>query len=88
MFGNLGMPEILLIMLIVLLLFGAKRIPEIAGSMGKGIREFKKNINDATRDVQDGLHDKPRLTEAELEARRASEAAKDPASSPEPKRLL
>jgi sec-independent protein translocase protein TatA len=88
MFGNLGMPEILLIMLIVLLLFGAKRIPEIAGSMGKGIREFKKNINDATRDVQDGIHDKPRLTEAELEARRASEATKDPASSSEPKRLL
>ena len=88
MFGNLGMPEILLIMLIVLLLFGAKRIPEIAGSMGKGIREFKKNINDATRDVQDGIHDKPRLTEAELEARRASEAGKDSASNSEPRRLL
>lgn len=87
MFGNIGMPEILLIMLIVLLLFGAKRIPEIAGSMGKGIREFKKNINEATRDVQDGIHDKPRLTEAELEARQASEASKDSASS-EPKRLL
>ncbi|MEO6331037.1 MAG: twin-arginine translocase TatA/TatE family subunit [Gemmatimonadaceae bacterium] len=86
MFGNLGMPEILLIMLIVLLLFGAKRIPEIAGSMGKGIREFKKSISDATRDVQDGMNDKPRLTEAELEARRATEA-KDAVSS-EPKRLL
>ena len=34
MFGNLGFPEILIIMVIVLLLFGAKRIPEIAGSMG------------------------------------------------------
>ncbi|MCR4339082.1 MAG: twin-arginine translocase TatA/TatE family subunit [Gemmatimonadaceae bacterium] len=86
--GNIGMPEILLIMLIVLLLFGARRIPEIAGSIGKGIREFKKNINDATRDVQDGIHDRPRLTEAELEARRASEAAKDTASTSEPKRLL
>jgi sec-independent protein translocase protein TatA len=40
MFGNLGFPEILIIMVIVLLLFGAKRIPEIAGSMGKGIKEF------------------------------------------------
>ena len=88
MFGNLGMPEILLIMLIVLLLFGAKRIPEIAGSMGKGIREFKKNINDATRDVQDGINDKPRLTEAELDARRATEARDRDASSSEPKRLI
>ena len=51
MLGNLGFPEILIIMVIVLLLFGAKRIPEIAGSMGKGIKEFKKNINDATREV-------------------------------------
>lgn len=51
MFGHLGFPEILIIMVIILLLFGAKRIPEIAGSMGKGIREFKKNINDASRDI-------------------------------------
>ena len=51
MFGNLGFPELLIIMVVVLLLFGAKRIPEIAGSMGKGIREFKKNINDATREI-------------------------------------
>ena len=40
MFGNLGFPELLIIMVVILLLFGAKRIPEIAGSMGKGIREF------------------------------------------------
>ena len=50
MFGNLGFPELLIIMIVILLLFGAKRIPEIAGSMGKGIKEFKKNINDATRE--------------------------------------
>ncbi len=53
MIGNLGFPEIVLILLVVLLLFGAKRIPEIAGSMGKGIREFKRSINDATREVTD-----------------------------------
>lgn len=51
MFGHLGFPEILIIMVIILLLFGAKRIPEIAGSMGKGIKEFKKNINEASRDI-------------------------------------
>lgn len=51
MLGNLGFPEIMIILVIVLLLFGAKRIPEIAGSMGKGIKEFKKNINEATRDI-------------------------------------
>ena len=51
MLGNLGFPEIMIILVIVLLLFGAKRIPEIAGSMGKGIKEFKKNINEATREI-------------------------------------
>lgn len=48
---NLGMGEIILILLIVLLFFGAKRIPEIAGSFGKGIKEFKKNMNEAERSI-------------------------------------
>jgi len=41
-----GIEKILLILVVVLLLFGAKRIPEIAGSFGKGIREFKKQMSD------------------------------------------
>lgn len=41
MFENLGPMEMLLIVLIVIVLFGAKRVPEIAASVGKGIREFK-----------------------------------------------
>ncbi|HUO52543.1 MAG TPA: twin-arginine translocase TatA/TatE family subunit, partial [Gemmatimonadaceae bacterium] len=40
-----GIDKILLILVVVLLLFGAKRIPEIAGSFGKGIREFKRQMN-------------------------------------------
>lgn len=50
-FGNLGFGEILAILIIILLLFGAKRIPEIAGSMGKGIREFKKSLSDVQNSV-------------------------------------
>ena len=86
MFGNLGFPELLIIMVVILLLFGAKRIPEIAGSMGKGIREFKKNINDATREVtsETSTSEPPRLTASELERRRATEEEERPA----PKRLL
>jgi len=90
MFGNLGFPEILIIMVIVLLLFGAKRIPEIAGSMGKGIKEFKKNINEATREIDpEAPRYEPRLTGAELEQqqRRAAESTEEPAR-PEPKRLI
>ena len=92
MFGNLGFPEILIIMVIVLLLFGAKRIPEIAGSMGKGIKEFKKNINDATREIDPDAqrYEPPRLTPAELEQKRAAGQAPvaDETPRPEPKRLI
>ena len=49
--GNLGATEIMLILLVVLLFFGAKRIPEIARGMGKGIREFKDATNDIKREL-------------------------------------
>ncbi len=45
-FGGLGMWEIILIFLVVLLLFGAKRLPEIGASLGKGIREFKGSLRE------------------------------------------
>ena len=48
MFGNLGVWEILLIMVAVLLLFGAKRLPEVGASIGKGIREFKRSLSDTS----------------------------------------
>jgi sec-independent protein translocase protein TatA len=61
MFGNLGTPEILVIGLIILVLFGSKRIPEFMQGLGKGVREFKK----AARDVQDELEkpDEPKKIE-------------------------
>jgi sec-independent protein translocase protein TatA len=49
--GSLGGWEILLILFVVLLLFGAKKIPELARGLGKGIREFK----DATQGIKDEL---------------------------------
>ena len=51
MFG-LGPTELILIFLAVLLLFGAKRLPEIAQGMGKGIREFKKAMKDTTDELK------------------------------------
>jgi sec-independent protein translocase protein TatA len=43
--GKIGFPELVVILLIVLLLFGANKLPQIAKSMGEAIREFKKNMN-------------------------------------------
>ena len=54
MFG-LGPWELLLIFLAILLLFGAKRLPEIAQGMGKGIREFKRAMKDTTDEIKGSL---------------------------------
>jgi len=48
---GIGWQEILLILLVVLLFFGAKRIPEIAKGLGKGVREFKKAVHDVESEV-------------------------------------
>lgn len=51
MLGNLGMSEILVLLLIFLLVFGAKRLPEIGASMGKGIREFKRSMSEVKDEI-------------------------------------
>ncbi len=45
---NLGTGELIVILIVVLLLFGAKRIPELARGMGRGIRSFKQGLNEVT----------------------------------------
>jgi sec-independent protein translocase protein TatA len=54
MFG-MGPWELFLVFLAILLLFGAKRLPEIAQGMGKGIREFKKAMKDTTDEIKGSL---------------------------------
>ncbi|KPK69818.1 hypothetical protein AMJ87_09850 [candidate division WOR_3 bacterium SM23_60] len=48
---NIGWQEILLILLIVLLLFGARKIPDLAKGLGKGIREFKKGLSEIEKPI-------------------------------------
>jgi sec-independent protein translocase protein TatA len=57
--GNIGMPELLLIFLFILIFFGAKKIPELAQGLGKGIREFRK----AARDIQEEVGDEVKKVE-------------------------
>ncbi len=49
--GNLGAPELILILLVIVVFFGAKKIPEIAQGFGKGIREFRKASKDIQQDI-------------------------------------
>ena len=55
--GMLGGWEIVLIMAVVLLLFGAKKLPELAKGLGQGIKEFKKATTDVQRDLQSALEE-------------------------------
>ena len=48
---NLGAPEIIIIALVVLLIFGGKKIPELMRGIGKGVRSFKEGINDVEKEI-------------------------------------
>jgi sec-independent protein translocase protein TatA len=50
MFGNIGATEIILIVLVIIILFGAKKIPELAQGIGKGMKEFKKAVKEVDDD--------------------------------------
>ncbi len=83
MFGSIGWPQLLIVLAIVLVIFGAKRVPEIGASFGKGIREFKKSLSDVDRSLKepDREANMSRLNEGEA-ARREDDKAS------EPKRLI
>jgi sec-independent protein translocase protein TatA len=51
MFENIGMGELLIIMFVILLVFGGRKIPEIARNLGKGISEFKKGMTDLKKEI-------------------------------------
>lgn len=65
---NIGMPELLLILLFVLIFFGAKKIPEFAQNLGKGLREFRK----ATRDIQEEIAEESKKLEDKSSAKTES----------------
>jgi len=52
-FGNIGSGEILLIALVVLLLWGGKKIPELMKGLGKGVKSFKEGMNEIEKDIKD-----------------------------------
>ena len=49
MFGSIGIPELIIILVIILLLFGASRLPEIGRGLGKGIKNFKESTHDDSK---------------------------------------
>ena len=58
-FFNLGPWEILLILVVVLILFGAKRLPELARGLGQGINEFRDAVDSSKKEIFDGIENDP-----------------------------
>ena len=70
---GLGWPELAIILVIVLVIFGASRVPEIGRALGKGIREFKGSVSD----VKESVGDKPAADSAAQEKPEEAPSAKN-----------
>ena len=71
MFGSIGMPELIIGLVVILLLFGAKRVPELARGLGSGVREFKKGTTEGE------VEDKKKEEEEKEEQLEASKSEHD-----------
>jgi sec-independent protein translocase protein TatA len=74
-FGSVGMPELIIGLVVILLLFGAKRVPELARGLGSGVREFKKGTQEG--EVEDKKKKEEENKEEQLEASEASNNKQD-----------
>lgn len=77
--GPLGFNEILIILLIVLLLFGGKKIPELMRGLGKGIREFNDAKTNVRKEIEEGISEKDRQASTT-----ATTVTTTPATPPQP----
>lgn len=90
-FGGFGPWEVFLIFLVVLLLFGAKRLPEIGSSLGKGIREFKSSVREIEKELKvpdepHKIHRSSPPPQAQGETQTQGQADEEPVEG-EPRRL-
>ena len=79
MFGSIGMPELIIILVIALIIFGPRKLPELGRSLGKSINEFKR----ASNELRSTLEDEIRVEEQHDRAA-ATAAATPPAATPPP----
>ena len=85
MFGSIGMPELVIILVIALIIFGPRKLPELGKSLGKSIHEFKK----ASTELQNTLEQEIKLEEQKDDrAKTAAAAAVAPAPAPAPVEVI
>jgi sec-independent protein translocase protein TatA len=79
MFGSIGMPELIIILVIALIIFGPRKLPELGRSLGKSINEFKKASNELRSTLEDEIR-----VEEQRDRVSATAAATPPAATPPP----
>jgi sec-independent protein translocase protein TatA len=80
MFGSIGMPELIIIFVIALIIFGPRKLPELGRSLGKSIAEFKK----ASNELQRTLDEEIRMEEQRIEAPKSTAATPASPATPTP----
>jgi sec-independent protein translocase protein TatA len=79
MFGSIGMPELIIILVIALIIFGPRKLPELGRSLGKSINEFKKASNELRSTLEEEIS-----AEEQKDRARVAAAATPPAAVPPP----
>src|SRR3954447_26922789 len=88
MFGSIGMPELILIFVVALLVFGPKKLPELGKSLGRGLAEFKKASEDLKKTIEDeieqGKHEAEAVRKQVAEVKNTISAVPAPPVAPAP----
>jgi sec-independent protein translocase protein TatA len=79
MFGSIGMPELIIIFVIALIIFGPRKLPELGRSLGKSIAEFKK----ASNELRNTLEEEIRLEEQKEATAKSAQAQAPPTAAPD-----
>ena len=79
MFGSIGMPELIIILVIALIIFGPRKLPELGRSLGRSINEFKKASNELRSTLEEEIQ-----VEEQRDRTKAAASATPPAATPPP----
>ncbi|MDI6709570.1 MAG: twin-arginine translocase TatA/TatE family subunit [Thermoanaerobacterales bacterium] len=80
MFPQIGMPELIIILVVALIIFGPKRLPQVGRSLGKTLSEFRRSSRDITEDVTASVKD----VKEEIEGVKSAVTEANPMSAPKP----